>query len=182
MHFDIEWYSESEDPTAGERLAMIKQAITSSLARKCQFITEMLSRQDPKWVWKNSWHLYTDVTLEHNAKACMESLVKYRIWPRLRDEPLMWCSATTKPILDMSVYSKNRCWRVPGSTKWPEPPSRCLPLPPWDFFMHTRMADRPGPPTCNTEELDIWNCPRLPQLRSSFQNEDDSLHTKMQSP
>ena len=122
------------------------------------------------------------MTLEHNAKACMESLVKYRIWPRLRDEPLMWCSATTKPILDMSVYSKNRCGRVPGSTKWPEPPSRCLPLPPWDFFNQTRMADRPGCPTWNTEELDIWNCSRLPQLRSSFQNEDDSLHTKMQSP
>ena len=75
LYFDIEWFSESEDPTAGERLAIIKQAVTSSLPQKCRFIIDPLSRPDKKWGWKNSWHIYTDVTLEHNAEGCMKTLV-----------------------------------------------------------------------------------------------------------
>ena len=75
LYFDVESYSESEDLTADERNALIKQAVASSLPQKCRFIAERLSRPNKKWGWKNSWHLYTDVTLEHNAKGCMQSLI-----------------------------------------------------------------------------------------------------------
>ena len=180
LYFDIEWYSESEDPTANERLAIIKQAITSSLPRKCQFINERLSRPDKKWGWKNSWHIYADVTLEHNAQGCMHSLVVNQIWFRIKDEPLMWCSTTTKPILDMRVYTKNRCWRVPGSTKWPDHSGRNLPLPSMEMFLQTRMAERPGPPTWNTNDLNIWNCSKLPQINHTIPNKTDTHHNKNQ--
>ena len=75
LYFDIEWYSESEDHSEGERLAMIKDAIKTCLPRPCQITEEPLSRPHPKYGWKNSWQLYTDVSLEHNADGCMKPFV-----------------------------------------------------------------------------------------------------------
>ena len=74
----------------------------------------------------------------------------------------MWCSSTAKPILDLNVYTKNRCFRIPGSTKWPKRFETNPPLPTYELFMLSRMADRPGPPTYTTPELNIWNSPSIP--------------------
>ena len=177
LYFDIEWYSETEDPTAEERLAIIKKAITACLPRKCQIIGERLSRPDPKSGWKNSWHLYTDVTFQHNAQGCMRAFVHNKVWRRIKDEPLMWCSATNKPILDLTVYTKNRCLRVPGSAKRPKQPgTQPLPLPTLQLFMQSRMADRPGPPTYTTDELNRWKCLPAPHTETNTPRKRDLRH------
>ena len=67
----------------------------------------------------------------------------------------MRCPVKRKPILDLSIYSKNRCWRVPGSTKGAEWPGENESLPEMDFFMQTRMSDRQGSPTFSARELAI---------------------------
>ena len=162
LYLDIEWYSETEDPSAEERLAIIKNALQTCLPRPCQITEERLSRPHYKYGWKNSWHFYTDVFLEHNAKGCMKSFVVNKLWQLIKEEPLMWCSSTVKPILDLKVYTKNRCFRIPGSTKWPKHFETNPPLPPHELFMLSRMADRPGPPTYTTQELNIWKSPPIP--------------------
>ena len=46
----------------------------------------------------------------------------------------------SKPIVDLTIYTKNRLFRVPGSSKWEDYTQQ--PLPNRQFFMQTRMADR----------------------------------------
>ena len=60
-----------------------------------------------------------------------------------------------KPILDLSVYTKNRHWKVPGSTKRAEWTSENLALPEKNFFMKTRMSDRHGTSTYSAINLGI---------------------------
>ena len=52
--------------------------------------------------------LYTNVTLEQNAKGCMKPFVKNKVWKRIMALPPMWCPILEKPILDLKVYTKNR--------------------------------------------------------------------------
>ena len=49
----------------------------------------------------------------------------------------MKCPVKGKPILDLGVYTKNRCWRVPGSTNWAEWTSLNPALAEKDLFMKT---------------------------------------------
>ena len=159
LYFDVEWYSAttSDDPTTGERLRILKNAVNACLPKPCSFQTENLCRPCPKGGkhWYNSWHLYTDVTLEHNAKGCMKPFVRDKIWKRIMALPLMWCPIMEKPILDLKVYTKNRQFRIPGSLKGTEKKKPNPRLPHRDFFISSRMCDRPWPPTYLTHELGI---------------------------
>ena len=67
----------------------------------------------------------------------------------------MKCPIKGKPILDIGVYTKNRCWKVPGYIKWAEWTNENPPLPEMNFFMKTRMSDRHGTPTYSATELGI---------------------------
>ena len=125
LHFDIEWYSATpgDDPTTTERLHILKTAVNSSLPKPCTFTEERLSRPSPNGgpEWYNSWHLYADgITFEKNAQGCMRTFVIDKVWNKIKTHALMKCPIKGKPILDLGVYTKNRCWRVPGSTKWAE--------------------------------------------------------------
>ena len=53
LYLDIEWYSETEDPSAEERLAIIKNALQTCLPRPCQITEERLSRPNSKYGWEN---------------------------------------------------------------------------------------------------------------------------------
>ena len=152
LHFDIEWFTKEEDTTAPERLCLIKTAVATLSSIPISFREEKLSRWHHKHGWKNSFHLYTDLLFEHNAQGCMRDFVWNQVWKKLRPNPKLKCPTTGKPILDLSIYSMNRTFRVPGSSKAALPINpKCdpiLPLPSWKFFMDTRMADRrksPGP-------------------------------------
>ena len=68
----------------------------------------------------------------------------------------MKCPVLGKPILDPWLYTKNRCWRVPGSTKGAEWPGKNQSLPEKNFFIQTRMSDRRGRPTSSASELGIF--------------------------
>ena len=160
LHFDIEWLSATpgDDPATTERLHVLKTAISSSLPKPCTFTEERLSRPSPKggYKWYNSWQLYADgITFENNAKGCMRTFVLEKVWNKLKTHPLMKCSIKEKPILDLNVYTKNRCWRVPGSTKWAEWTSLNPALPDKDQFMKTRMSDRQGTSKYSAIDLGI---------------------------
>ena len=149
LYFDVEWYSATtwDDPTSGERQRILKNAINACLPKPCSFQEERLCRPCPKGGkhWYNSWHLYTNVTLEHNAKGCMKPFVKNKVWKRIMALPPMWCPILEKPILDFKVYTKNRQFRILGSLKGTEKKKPNPSLRHRDFFMSTHMCDRPGP-------------------------------------
>ena len=149
LYFDVEWYSATttNDPTTAERVRILKNAINACLPKPCSFQEERLCRPCPKGGkhWYNSWHLYTNVTLEHNAKGCMKPFVKNKVWKRIMALPLMWCPILEKPILDLKVYTKNRQFRILGSLKGTEKKKPNPSLRHRDFFMSTHMCDRPGP-------------------------------------
>ena len=85
----------------------------------------------------------------------MRDFVRDKVWKMIKAHPLMRCPVKGKPILDLRVYTKNRCWRVPGSTKRAEWPGKNEPLPEKNFFMLTRMSDRRESPTFSARELGI---------------------------
>ena len=149
LYFDVEWFSATttNDPTTAERVRILKNAINACLPKPCSFQEERLCRLCPKGGkhWYNSWHLYTNVTLEHNAKGCMKPFVKNKVWKRIMALPLMWCPILEKPILDLKVYTKNRQFRILGSLKGTEKKKPNPSLRHRDFFMSTHMCDRPGP-------------------------------------
>ena len=148
LHFDLEWYTPLRDPKASEKLDTICTAINCALPSPVRILRENLSRIAPNNLFYNSYHLYALVTLEHNAQGCMKTFVINNIWPRLRDRPDMWCGRKKKPIMDLKIYTMNRPFRVPGSSKYDD--YHPLPLPSRQLFTDTRMADRRTPPDLST--------------------------------
>ena len=93
------------------------------------------------------------ITMSHNAKGCMRPWVTEKIWGSLKHREDMYCGLTKKPIIDLSIYTKNRNFKVPGSSKYVG--FHQYPLPSRAFFMATRMADRLKPPDLKTEQLNL---------------------------
>ena len=153
LHFDLEWYTPLRDPKASEKLDTICTAINCALPSPVRILRENLSRVVPNNLFYNSYHLYALVTLEHNAQGCMRTFVINNIWPRLRDRPDMWCGRKKRPIMDLTIYTMNRPFRVPGSSKYDD--YHPLPLPSRQLFTDTRMADRRTPPDLSTKQLNI---------------------------
>ena len=60
---------------------------------------------------------------------------------------------TKKPIIDLGIYTKNRNFKVPGSSKYHG--FHRVPLPSYEFSMATRMADRLRIPDLTTEQLNL---------------------------
>ena len=84
------------------------------------------------------YHLYTDIILENNAQRCMRSFVKSKISKNM----LMKCPISAKSILNLRVYTNNRCFPAPGSIKVVDKRNENPELPEKKFFMDTRMSDR----------------------------------------
>ena len=167
LHFDVEWYTPLRDPKAAEKLDRICNIVNSALPSPVKILRENLSRSVPDNSFKNSYHLYALVTLEHNAQGCMKSFVTNNIWPHLKDQQDMWCGKSKRPIIDFSIYSKNQAFRVPGSSKYEN--YHPLPLPTLQFFMISRMADRRTQPDIRTSQLTLRTLPVYPSLSRSFQ-------------
>ena len=89
----------------------------------------------------------------------------------------MKCPVKGKPILDLKVYTKNRCWRVPGSTKWAECTSWNPALPEKKFFMKTRMCDRQGAYTYSAIDLGISR--KSPHKRKKTLNPKPHTHKRV---
>ena len=75
LHFDIEWYTPFQDPTANNWLDVICSVINSALPSSVGIIRENLSRLVPNNIFKNSYHLYASITKGHNAKDGMKTFV-----------------------------------------------------------------------------------------------------------
>ena len=93
------------------------------------------------------------VTLSHNAQGYMRPLVTEKIWGSLKNRSDMYCKLTKKPIIDLGIYTKNRNFRVPGSSKYHG--FHRVPLPTQEFFMANRMAYRMRVPDLSTEQLNL---------------------------
>ena len=92
------------------------------------------------------------------------SFVTKNIWPRLKDRDDMWCGRKKRPIIDLTIYTRNRVFRIPGSSKWDDYHPR--PLPSKQFLIDTRMADRRTKPDLLTSQL---THPKLMIRMHSFQ-------------
>ena len=138
------WYSQCQDPLSKSTIATICSAINEALPKPVKILKETLCRRISKTRYKTSWNLYPQVTFTHNAIGCMIDLVRNTVWQRLRHRENMVHGARSSPIIDFRIYSKNRLFRVPCSSKWEE--GNKLQMPSRHFFMYTRMADRYGPP------------------------------------
>ena len=146
LHFNIEWYSPTTDLNAN-KIDMICNTIQTAIARKVPLIKENLSRQLPEDEWKNSWHIYADVTMMHNAEGCMKDFVWEQVWERLKHRKDMWCATRTKPLVNMDIYTKDWAFKVVGSIKWCDRAYHQLSMPSKELFLATRMADRTGSPS-----------------------------------
>jgi hypothetical protein len=143
LYLDLEWYTHGPDPEAEDKVDAISRAVTSCLPKSCEVLREGLSRTlDDGW-YKNSFHLYPQVTFQHNGQSCMRDFVCTLVWGKLEGRPEMKCPKTGEPLVDLKVYTKNRVFRVPGSSKLRG--YRAVPLPTREFFMASRLGDRPGP-------------------------------------
>lgn len=136
FYLDIEWSTPTKDTQAKSKLAKIEAA--------CEFplLIEDLSRQKAGGYY-NSFHLYApDKIFEHNCRdGGLYSFVVDGIWAnKLAHDPEMYQDG--KSIIDTKVYTKNRQWRVPGSSKPTADTQRSLPTK--SFFMETRQSDRRG--------------------------------------
>ena len=125
-----------------KKIDLICQTIQIALSRKVSMIKENLSRKTPEDEWKNSWHLYADVTMKHNAEGCMKDFVDKDIWGRLKHRKDMWCERKHKPLVSLRIYTRNWAFKVLGSVKWHDRSYHHVPLPKKELFMATRMADR----------------------------------------
>ena len=118
LHLDISWCSSTCDPAAKQKLDLISETIWAALSRKVPLIKENLSRWTHKSRWKNSWHIYADVTMKHNAEGCMKDFVEKEIWGRLKHRGDMWCGINHKPLINLLLYTKDWAFKVVGSVKW----------------------------------------------------------------
>ena len=153
LHLDIEWYTNSRDTQTAHKLLTICKAVNAALPCEVEILREDLSRDISPNKFKNSFHLYAMVTLSHNAKTCMQPFVTEKIWGSLKHMKSMYCGLTKKPIIDLGIYTKNRNFRVPGSSKYHG--FKYVPLPTRAFFMATRMADRLENPDLSIEQLNL---------------------------
>ena len=81
----------------------------------------------------------------------MRQFIQETVWLKLEDNELMYCPLTGDAIVDMSIYTKHRQFRIPGSSK-----SKyyvALELPTRDFLMKARIVDRQGKPDATARDL-----------------------------
>ena len=83
----------------------------------------------------------------------MRKFVKEIVWKRLKNRQDMFCGCKKRPIMALNIYTKNRLFRVPGSSIGVDtnPP----PMPSEKFFMESRMADRDGKPEVTAHQIEL---------------------------
>ena len=143
LYLDIEWYTPCHDARAQEKIQKIRDAIekvTNHLI--VQGVVEDLSREDSGKI-KNSFHLYYPAVRFQDNRVMKDWLLE-RIWiNKLQNDPQMMRSEEDCPggesIIDWGVYTKNRAFRLPGSSK--EKNYRQLPFPERDFFLRCVIAN-----------------------------------------
>ena len=154
LYFDVEWVTDSRDSSSTERLDELDRVARREIRRVLPQhllgspLVEDLGRSY-KGKYKNSFHVFYPTTFESNAKGCMADWVRLIIGPLLEENELL-CSEG-KPIVDMNVYTRNRAFRFPGSTKYAERTTR--PLPTRDFAHSIRMGDLRGSPDVSSADI-----------------------------
>ena len=104
------------------------------------FVVENLTRLKNGKV-RNSFHLYIPSARFADNKL-IGDLVMTKIWPSIAHLPEMVDDG--KPVLDMAVYTKNRQYRLPGSTKFQD--NQKLPFPSLELFSQC-IISQPLPAT-----------------------------------
>ena len=84
---------------------------------------------------KNSFHIYFPTLFQNNK--VVHQWLETVIWPRISSNPDMY-DEKKKPIIDFGVYTKNRAFRLPGSTKFSE--KQKLAFPSLDTFQNSIIS------------------------------------------
>ena len=139
FYADVEWNSADTDFTSRDRLHLIKEAIRQ-LIPEGEIVVEDLTRRDRGTNYvRNSFHLYIP-SARYSDSYALKDLVVNRLWPSIQHIDQM--SHDGKPILDMKVYTSNRFFRLPGSSKFKA--YRELKIPDFEFF-DSCIISRPLP-------------------------------------
>ena len=123
LYLDIEWLGE-ETEDAGIRVRRITESV-HTLARQrtdginTEHVIEDLSRMTGDG-WKHSYHIhYTDIVFPSNGDS-MRRFVDEVIESDLHRHPLLYAPSgrkKTKLVIDRSIYTRGRHFRLPGSHK-----------------------------------------------------------------
>eukprot|EP00808_Paulinella_micropora_P012832 g73211.t1 len=146
LYFDLEWLSASEDTSAEARLSALREQTMLALQRLGHPLPApphmevlCLTRPADGGAWKNSFHVtFPEVFFESNGEFGMKLFVAEQLLSRADMSSSSSSSRLARPfhvdtakefynyennskiagcILDTSVYSRNRAWRLLGSHK-----------------------------------------------------------------
>lgn len=200
LYLDLDWFSKGPDPEAEKKVKRVVHACKSALETfgfpgvdahidNCSCVKRDTGK------FKNSYHIYFPVLFESNAKNCMREFVKLAVWRQyLGSDPAMW--SDDKEIVDLGVYTRNRCFRVMGSSKSDnlEPdlqipddlePSRLVEFTEVHITKAMVMEKLMGPEknrsveTVEEEDRDMWDQGEHGAMIETILREKGDLHTRV---
>jgi hypothetical protein len=166
LHYDVEWNSHGDSPCpeSQKRIDTLIESVKRALQKvgvntNIEVEIEPLSRphDTKKGIYKNSFHIFfTNVYFENNTILCMRAFVEHimDVPPELKferhtelymlnEKPSEKNKTTPHVIVDGSIYSKNRCFRLTGSHKANS--KQRLSIPDYTTF-YNRMTVGKNPP------------------------------------
>lgn len=140
LHFDVEWSTRENRQTIDKRITTIRTLVEKAFPTHDTRMLKVDLCRDIAGTPKHSFHLhFPGIVFPSNTS--MKPFVDKLVTDNIHVPELFWQKRQESAcIIDTSIYTKNRCLRVPGSTKANEnqPPQQ---LPSKDVFMVTRMCD-----------------------------------------
>jgi hypothetical protein len=132
LYSDLEWYEDQRcDARDRARLELFLRTLAAAVAKttgtRPRVAIASGSRLKDEHVWKASYHVVvTNILVQDNR----DTRVVDRICALAGEDPLFVSEQDGKPtrILDTSVYTKNRNFRIPGSLKDAKNPTGLVPF------------------------------------------------------
>lgn len=131
LYLDIKWVTKVPDEHAESKVLKIRNALGVPT------LVEVLSRPTKNGT-KQSFHLYAP-SMRFKNNALIKDWLQREVWSTtLQQDPDMYTSEG-EPIIDFGVYTRNRAFRIPGSSKSDD--YKEMKLPEKDFFMATVLSE-----------------------------------------
>ena len=183
LYLDIEWIVTEAEPDARQRVDHIISSVTHSLSQLktstavLNPVTVDFSRA--RWEkFKHSFHVHFPSIIFTDTLA-MGAFVKQYVVPHACQSPLFY-SIGGKPVLDTSIYTRNRTMRLPGCRKdGTDPPKQC---PDKQTFLAALTSGNNHPPNMTVHVQPTK--PRLPKerrVRTSVTAEQKSIEKKLKA-
>ena len=122
LYLDIEWFSPTEprDDQDSERLASLRRSVDQALSSVGSdlHLTDWVVNNFTRIVdgkLRHSYHVHVPQAV-FDDNLVMGTFVKAYVLPHMHSDPLFY-SADGSPIVDASIYTRNRRLRLPGCKK-----------------------------------------------------------------